>query len=209
MPFRNRIFLLIFLFFTGFVSAQNTRSQELEIGNIEQLQLNLDEVFAVEIITGDFSTIQIISEAEGEYADELQLEVKQTQQTLHISSVFDAILSSGYDKLSSHKVFAFQLKIFIPQHFQVYLQSNIARLQLEGKLAYLEANLNNGDCYLRKHEGNAKINTYRGNIHVQTKDAEVNAETRSGKLQLEVANYQNHFLELKSIEGDIEVIQLN
>ena len=209
MMLQHKLSLLFIFCFTAFSFAQNLQTQELEVGTIKRLELNLDEVFAIEIITGDFSTIRFISEAEGEYAEELQLQMKQIEETLYVNSLFEAILSSGFDKLSSHKVFAFQLKIFVPEQFQIYLKSNIAQVHLEGKLAYFEADLKNGDCRLVKHEGDANINTYRGNIAIETKDAQVKAETRSGKLQLEDAEYKNNLLQLKSIEGNIDVIQLD
>ena len=189
--------------------AQHTQHQTIEVENIEKIALYLDEVFAVEIVTGNFSSIQLISEAEGEYAEELQLEVKQIQETLYIHSLFDAILTSGFDKLSSHKVFAFQLKILIPETLQVYVESNIAEVNVHGKLSYFEADLKNGNCMMDNHQGDVKINTYRGNISIKTKDASIDAETRRGQLQLDQALLKRYGLSLKSIEGNIQVIQLN
>ncbi|WP_194428399.1 DUF4097 family beta strand repeat-containing protein [Psychroflexus planctonicus] len=209
MQFSNCLLVWFFLFFNLMSNAQNVQTHKVDVGSIERLQLNLDEVFAVEIVTGDFSTIRIISEAEGEYAKELQLQMKQIDQTLYINSLFEAILTSGFDKLSSHKVFAFQVKIYVPEQFQVFIKSNIAELDLVGKLAYLQADLKNGDCSLKNHQGDVKINTYRGNINIHTQDAKVRAETRTGKLQLEEANYKKYTLELKSVAGHIQVFQLN
>lgn len=209
MPHRNKLFFLLFICIVLNSFSQTTQKQEVELDGVKNVQLNLDEVFALEIVTGDFSSIRFISEAEGEYVEELQLEIKRIEETLYVNSLFEAILASGFDKLSSHKVFSFRLKICIPIHLLVYLKSNIAKVQMEGKLAYFEADLKNGDCQLLKHEGDVKINTYRGNIEIQTQDAEVIAQTRSGQLQYEEASYQKYRLELKSIEGDIQVNQLN
>jgi hypothetical protein len=209
MKLMTRFFLVLIFSFPFLGQAQNRLTREIELNEIKVLQLNLDEVFAVEIITGDFAKLKLISKSEGEYAQELRLDVNEIDETLHISSLFDAILTSGYDKLSSHKVISFQLKLYVPERLQVYLNSNIANVKLVGKLAYFEADLKSGACHLLKHEGNAKINTYRGDIEVETRDAEIKAETRSGTLQLQEANYKKYLLELKSVESNIEVIQLN
>ncbi len=205
----KHIFYLAFLLFGLNAVAQLTQTRKLDVGDVKKLHLNLDEVFAVDIETGDYSKIEIFSEAEGEYAKELQLDIKQIEETLYVNSLFDAILSSGFDKLSSHKVFAIRMVIKIPEHLQLYISSNIAEVHLNGSLAYFEANLKNGNCFITNFQGNAKVNTYRGNINVQTQAAQIDAETRNGNLEVEEAIYKKHSIELKSIEGDIHVIQLN
>ena len=207
MPKQFLYLAFILLSFSAF--AQLTQTKKIGIGTIKKLQLNLDEVFAVDIQTGDYSNIEISSEAEGEYAQELQLEFKEIEETLYVNSLFDAILSSGFDKLSSHKVFAIQLSIKVPEKLQIYISSNIAEVHLNGNLAYFEANLNSGNCYIENFQGNAKVNTYRGNIDVKTQAAQIDAETRNGNLDVEDAIYKKYSVELKSIEGDIHVIQLN
>ncbi|GGE08622.1 DUF4097 family beta strand repeat-containing protein [Psychroflexus salis] len=206
---RKPIFCIAFLLLGLNANAQFTQTNTIDASDIKNLQLNLDEVFAVEIQTGNFSNIEIISEAEGEYAEELQLEIKQIEETLYVNSLFDAILSSGFDKLSSHKVFAIQLKVKLPEKLQLSISSNIAEVHLNGTLTYFDANLKSGNCYLQNFQGNAKVNTYRGNINVETQAAQIDAETRNGNLEVEEAIYKKHIIELKSIEGDIHVIQLN
>lgn len=189
--------------------AQLIQNEKIEINDIKKIHLNLDEVYYLEIITGDFPEMSYVSKSEGEYSDLLQLEINSYGEDVYINSIFDAIVSSGYDKLSSHKVIVFQLKLFVPNTLQVYVKSNIANVMLSGKLPFFKADLKNGNCSLINFLGNAKINTYKGKIEIRTKNAKVEAETRNGELSIQQSSHPNFLMQLKSLDGNISVHQLD
>lgn len=189
--------------------AQLFKEDKINTDGVKRLYLNLDEVFNVEIISGDFAEISYFSEAEGEYSEVLQLEITHIKDEVYINSIFDALISSGFDKLSSHKVIAFQLQLMLPENLQIYLKSNITNVSLKGKLTNFEADLKSGNCLLTDFQGNATINTYKGNIELHTKHAKIEAKTRNGKLQIQQSSNAIFQIELKSLDGDISVYQLD
>lgn len=209
MRFSSYIFLVLMLLFSSVVSAQIVQKESIAYAKANQLFLNVDEVFSVEIISGDFKNISYFTKSEGEYTHELLLEVNQLKEKIYINSIFDAKYASGFDKLSSHKVFAFQLKLFVPNHFKVFVKSNIANVNVTGRLAFLNADLKSGHCTLQEHEGNASINTYRGDIQISTQKAKVKATSRNGAIKVQPSQLENYTLNLKSIDGDIKVNQLD
>lgn len=209
MPLLHKLSLLVTLLVSTWVGAQLVQHKEIEAATIKDLYLQLDEVFMVTIETCACATIRYHTQAEGEYAEALQLATSSQAHRLSISSQFESILSSGYDKLSSHKVFSFQVHLTIPEKLHVYIISNIAQVEISGSLAYLEANLKNGNCTLLNHQGIANVNSYQGDIRVQTRDALVEASSRNGQVEVEKTNYPKFLLQLKTIAGDIMVEQLD
>jgi DUF4097 and DUF4098 domain-containing protein YvlB len=195
--------LLFFCLATGF--SQKETAASFDAKGIEKLYILTDEVFKIKIKTSKIDKINITSKAHGEYYDEISLNTEVLQDRLVITSQFNERLQNGFDKLSAHKVFSFEINLEIPENLQVFIKSNIASLQGQGKYKYLEAELKSGFCSLEDFEGNALVNTYSGSIEMETSHAKIDVSSRSGSIKLEKITPGNNKVELHSITGDIRV----
>lgn len=186
-------------------AAQKHTTHVIEGGDLEKIILSSDEIYIIKISTHPGSEIKIGTDAEGEYYNDINLDVERQANTLFLNSRFREILQSGFDKLSAHKVFSMEVELEIPVGMKIEINSNVASVYLKGKYNHALVQLKNGSCYLEKFEGNALINTLEGNILGDAKNFEAEANSRHGKVLLPVVTQGNHKMVLTSINGDIKL----
>lgn len=196
-------FLLFFYLIPGF--SQKETAASYDANGIERIYIHTDEVFKIKLKTSKNNKILITSETHGEYYNEISLNTEVLQDRLVITSQFNERLQGGFDKLSAHKVFSFEITLEIPENLQVFIKSNIASLEGQGKYKYLEVQLRSGFCSLMDFKGNALVNTYSGSIEVETSQAKMEVSSRSGSVELEKITPGENKVELHSITGDIRV----
>ena len=188
-------------------TAQKNTNRIIDIGNIEQIDINLDEVYKIKITTSKTAKIKITTHSEGEYYNDIALETTRESNTLKIKSTYPAILTGGYDKLSAHKVFSLEVEISIPEDMVVNTYSNLAAVIAQGKFKSFRANLKQGYCKLTNVSGEVAINTFKGDIIVATKTGSIKANTRHGNLHLPEFLSGKNPITLMSIDGDITVLK--
>lgn len=199
-------FFILFFALVFSAKAQSIVERKIAIDHIEQLHLKVDEVFGVYISTNPkINKLKIKSYSEGEYAQNIGFNFTEENKTLTIQTVFPEILTSGYDKLSAHKVFAVRLEIEIPEHKSVIIQSDLASVYGSGNYAYFEAELKSGRCELHQFSGKALVNTFKGDIEVGTLEEKITAFSTHGTVKMEPAFKKGNKISLKSIDGDIHV----
>ncbi|HSP83874.1 MAG TPA: hypothetical protein VLN72_09110 [Gillisia sp.] len=196
--------LLIFLNSLAGYSQKDT-SLLYDAGEIKKLYIITEEVFKINIKTGDTDKITLSTHSEGEYYNDISLEMVVEQDKMILSSKFPSRLQGGYDKLSSQKVFSMEITLEIPEGLEVYVKSNMGSLMGSGSYKYLEAELRTGNCELENFTGNALINTYSGRTEVETSNATITASSRSGKVSLPFNLSGPNKIEIRSISGDIRV----
>lgn len=196
-------FLLLVFGFSGY--SQKDISGVYDAENIKQLYIFTDEVFRINIKTSETNQIKIISHSEGEYFNDISLEVEVLQEKMVLTSQFQEILQSGFDKLSAHKVFSLELSLEIPEDLEVFIKSNIASVYGSGKFKNLAVDLKNGSLDFSSFTGNATINTYKGSIEMGTENASITGTSRNGKVVIpKEMNGENRII-LKTINGNILV----
>lgn len=202
----KRFTLLLFFFCitTGF--SQKSTLESYDAKDIQQLYIHLDEVFKINVTTSKTNRIGITTSAQGEYYNDISLEVEVLQERLVLTSKFREILQSGFDKLSAHKVFSMEITLEIPEGLEVYIDSNIAAVMAEGNFQNFQAQLRSGVCHLHNFSGDALVNTYSGGIVVETQNATIIASSRKGRLYIPRISLGEHKVELRSITGDIRVV---
>jgi len=199
-------FFILFLALVFSAKAQSIVERKIAVDHIEQLHLKVDEVFGVYISTNpNINELKIKSSSEGEYAQNIGFNFTEENKTLTVQTVFPEILSSGYDKLSAHKVFAVRLEIEIPQHKSVIIQSDLASVYGKGNYTYFEAELKSGRCELHQFSGKALVNTFKGDIEVETFEEKITAFSTHGTVKMEPIFKKGNKISLKSIDGDINV----
>ncbi|MFD2563356.1 hypothetical protein [Aquimarina rubra] len=199
----------LFFFFIAFilsihVSGQSTFDKSIDATGLSEVFILLDNTFQIEVKNTSENKIIVSALSEGEYQNDILVNAKRKENTLTIMDDIQPFSENHNDKLSAHKVIVLKIKIQVPSHLKVTIQSRIASLRLNGDIKSLFVELNSGDCLLHHFVGNATINTLQGDITIHTKNATVNASTKSGTLYEEKI-YGQHLIDLKSISGNISV----
>lgn len=201
----KRILILICVFTTALVAAQRDTREIINAEKIERIHIKSDEVYLINITTSENDQIVISTHSEGEYYNEIALETSVNNEELIINTSYPRELTSGYDKLSAHKVFSLEIQLEIPEGMEVTVNSNIASLQSTGKFKSIFAELKQGYCKLLNFSGTAVINTFSGYILVETKSGLIDAKSRNGKVEIPDFLSGRNSIKLTSIDGDIKV----
>ncbi len=175
--------------------------------DIERIILSSDEIYNIRISTHPGKEIKIITDSEGEYYNDIHLDVEHREKTLFLNSRFRKILQSGYDKLSAHKVFSMEVALQIPEDLEVEVNSNVASVFLFGDYKNVLIQLKTGSCYFKDFEGAAVVNTYDGNITGSAKNFIPEANSRHGQVEVPQNLHGIHKMVLTSINGDINLTQ--
>jgi len=200
------LYFFLLLGFTFFAKAQSIVEKEMEVSHIQQFHFKVDEVFSVHISTHpNIENLKIKTFSEGEYAQNIGFHFTEENEVMTIKTVFPESLSSGYDKLSAHKVFSVRLEIEIPEHKRVVIQSDLASVYGKGNYQFFEAELTSGRCELIQFTGEAIVNTFKGDIELQTKEKKVEAFSNHGEVNIGSYFIKGDKISLKSIDGDINV----
>lgn len=196
-------FFVLLLFWISALS-QSSFNKIIDVTEISEIFIVLDNTFQVEVTNTSENKVIISAISEGEYQNNVLINVKQTQNTLVIEDDIQPFSEKHNDKLSAHKVIALKVKIQLPRHLDTTITSKLASLDLDGSLKSLFVELNSGDCLVQNFIGNAVINTLGGNIELHTKNAKIKAVTKSGIISSDKISGK-HQIELKSITGNISV----
>lgn len=188
--------------------AQSTSKFQIENKNIKSIFFEAEEVSNIKIKTQKGDYIKFTSSSEGDYKDDLYFDYEVKNSELFIKSRYPERLSFGDNKMTSMLVFAVSVELIIPEHLSLEIVSKIASIEGEGIFNNLIVNTKSGSCELNPFFGNAIINTYEGNINIETKRAEVIAITQNGELKIESALIKTNKLDLRSVNGNIKVMQM-
>ena len=132
---------LLLCFFA--VNAQKKVYKSVLDDHIELIQVDATNCFIVEVETSNDNQITVQTEIEGEYSQDLGIEVFTNGNTLLIDAGFNPNFKNPNDKLSAHKVISIAIKIIMPIQKKLEVFGTNARVVLEG--AYKEVNISLSD----------------------------------------------------------------
>lgn len=205
--FLKNLLVVGLLFLANLSLAQRENIETIEAESIQEIVILADEVFKIELQTTSTNSIKIKSISEGEYLQNIHLQSKVKGKKLVLTSTYQEILTSGFDKLSAHKIYAVDLQLIIPENLKVTVISNLASVYAKGKYRYFEAELKSGRCELTNFDGEALINTFGGDVFIATSSAKVKATTNHGKKEVDRYLNSGELIQVKSISGDIKVMK--
>jgi len=183
--------------------SQKKNIQIFENFSADWIEVNADEVFTINIETTNTKSLKLTVTSEGEYTQNIGVKTQQEKNRLLIYTEYPEILTSGYDKLSAHKVFSVRLHIEVPKHKKIIVRSNIASVYAQGTYNFFEAELNAGQCQLKKFKGAALINTLKGDVYIETIQQRVEASSNHGNVSVPENLKIGKEIKVKSIYGDI------
>lgn len=194
---------LLLLSFT--LKGQKNLYRTISANDISLVQVNASNCFKVEFHTVEGNAIAIEAEIEGEYSQDLDLEVNTSGTTVLIEAGFAPSFENPNDKLSAHKVVSILLKLTIPSFKEVEVYGTNSRVILEGKYKELDVSLSDGECELHNIEGNANVKTQSGTINVLAKSAQINANSKYGKVSFNPIPEGLFIYKLQTVTGNIEL----
>ena len=185
--------------------AQKDTHEIIDASGIERINIETNEVYLIRMFSTNTDKIKVRTHSEGEYFNQILLKTRVQGKQLEISTEYPQRLTSGYDKLSAHKVFSLEIELEIPQDMNITVRSNIASLEGKGEYRSVFAELKQGYCTLRDFTGSTVINTYSGNILVETSRGLIEARSRNGRVEIPEFLPGRNPIKLTSIDGDIIV----
>jgi len=173
--------------------------------SVTHLMFDLDNVFTIKLSSTKSNQVFVKAISEGEYANHFVITKKRKNQTLHISGSIAFTYPNNQDKLSAHKVHAIAVEIFVPEHLQTFVSSDIGNVSVSGSYNSLTTDLLSGDCYLNNVSGNFEIKTVSGDVYLTTKNGVVSTESKSGTIiQEKIPKGKSTFF-LKTAKGNIKI----
>ncbi|RAJ13866.1 DUF4097 family beta strand repeat-containing protein [Arenibacter echinorum] len=197
--------VVIFLMGSCILHAQKKVVKTIENPNVSFIQIDGKNCFSLALETVDIPKITIAASIDGEYLQDLLVNVKQEGATVLVSTGFQPNFVFPNDKLSAHKVISISLKISIPKNLNVNVYGTSTNVGVTGHYASLKISLSDGKCTLNGTGENVDVHTQSGNIELITTNAQIMASTKFGKIKREgIASGDDHFT-LNSVTGNISI----
>jgi hypothetical protein len=174
--------------------------KQLDISEIKRIELFADAVFKIKITTSKTKTLTIHT----------AVDIKRSLSTLTITPGLTPFFTKKNDKLAAHKVMAIELEIIIPENLYVTIYSTLASLHCSGYFKYFQAYLESGNCNISTYQGDGFIQTKSGNIIINAiEDLSVQTYSKSGLISGKTNKAQLYTLEIKTLSGDISILETN
>ena len=193
------------LLFSIGLSAQKKMYENVLADDISLIQVDATNCFIVEVQTGKSNEISIVAEMEGEYSQDLDLEVSTNGATLFVETGFTPNFENPNDKLSAHKVVSISLKLKIPSYKNLEIYGTNTRVELEGGYDKLHVSLSDGTCVLNNIEAEAEIKSQSGNIKVFSAAAAISATSKYGGVSTNLIPKGNSTFTLETVTGNIDL----
>jgi len=199
------IVVFVFLMGTCLLAAQKMVVKTIEDTNISFIQIDTKNCYTVALETVDIPKITVVGAMDGEYLQNLLVNVKQEGTSLLVNTGFQPNFILPNDKLSTHKVVSISLKISIPKYLNVLLYGTSTNVDVTGEYGDLKISLSDGRCVFEGGGENVSVSTLSGNIDLITKNADILAITKYGQINREaISSGDNHF-SLNSVSGNINI----
>ncbi len=167
--FKINYILTFFLLTSISCFAQKVTQQTFSTFEIDEVRINTDKIFQLNIISTNDKVIKIETRMEGEYYRDLNIitatKNKQIQVTCELAEDFEI----PNDKLSAHKVFSVTMDIYIPKKLKVQLEGDGTQVHVKGSYKKFLGILISGNFTLSNFISEAKIQTKKGNIYYSSR----------------------------------------
>lgn len=199
--------IFFFFFFCAIIplTAQKKVAKSILKESINLIQIDANSCFNVVLETTTSNTIVIEAQMEGEYSDELYLNLVENGNTLEVNSGFGPNHINPNDKLSAHKVVSIALKVSVPSHKNVQVSGTSTNILANGTYKNLRITVSDGLCTLKGIKGNLVVKTQTGNILVTSDNAKINAISKYGTVTFDPINDGNNLYNLNTVSGNIVV----
>ena len=198
--------LLIGCLFVCSLYGQNQHKLLWEADAFDLICLELPFANTVVVSTTQDNTIALEYQTEGEYKNHLVLRTFQVGKTLQVVEQKGPSFNAFNDKLSAHKVWASTLKLFLPDHFNLQLEAQNSRLDIQGNFNALKLQLYEGDIMIKGQKITGEVKTNKADIHLFGGSHKAHAISKYGIISGPFIPANQSELKLSSTEGNISFI---
>ena len=169
----------------------------------------IDSSLAYQLIlkTNLSEEIQIRAIVDGEYQNEIVLNIQESGSDIFISPDYTPEYQFQDDKLSAHKVLSVAMEVSIPANLSVFLKGAFTNLNASGSFKLLQVDLMDGRCHLEHTTGEIRVNTISGEIILESNSGYVETSTDYGQIEADKLPLGPAAYYLRSISGNISVIR--
>ena len=175
-------FLLIGLF-SPTLYGQRILKKSIPQKHGQFVRIDAHYVFDLSLNTSDSHYVTAEALVEGEYQNEVILNLWEEGQDIFIEADFHPDYKARNDKLEAHKVLSIVMTIAVPKNNSVYLEGSSARFHIEGIYKRLRVNLQDGRCDLNKVYGDVDVLTNSADIFLSTEGGIISARSEYGQVQ--------------------------
>lgn len=201
---KHYLWLFIFIYMHG-LSAQKKVQKTIFDTNDTAIEINANNCFLVTINTAKTDQISVEAKMDGEYSNDLLLNLNEEGKTLLVNTTFSPFFNIPDDKLAAHKVLSISLLITIPENMKVQVYGTYCNINATGKYENIHITLNDGKCVLKDVSYNAKVITQSGAIDLYIKRGTVTAVSKYGEVNSETILSGINGYTLNSITGNIHI----
>ncbi|WP_405412136.1 hypothetical protein [Maribacter sp. Asnod1-A12] len=201
---KAKIFCFLLVLCSG-LQAQKKRHNQVLASNIDLIQIDAANCFIVEVNTVVGNEINVEAEMEGEYSQDLDLEVVTNGTTLLIKAGFTPNFENPNDKLSAHKVISILLRLTMPLHKKVEVFGTNSRVNIEGEYKELNITLSDGACLLKNVQAKANVKTQSGSVKVISNAANVKAISKYGTVSANPIPIGHSTFKVQTVTGNIDL----
>ncbi|MGB2760726.1 MAG: hypothetical protein WBC58_12275 [Maribacter stanieri] len=187
------------------LNAQKKIYNKILADHIGLIQIDATNCYVVEVHTSLGNEISVEAEIEGEYSQDLGLEVATNGNTLIIETGFTPSFENPNDKLSAHKVISILLRLNMPVHKKLEIFGTNSRVVIDGVYKELNVSLSDGTCLLNNVDADATVKSQSGNIKVVSESAQINATSKYGKVSFNSIPYGTSTYKLETVTGNIDL----
>lgn len=198
---------IVYLLTFNVLNAQRAIEKSLVDPQIQFIQIDAQDCFEIFIKTTEKEEIRVEAILEGEYRNDIDIEMVEEGDRLIIGTRYDPTFDLPNDKLSTLKSVSIALEIRIPRNKSVKLFGNSCSVSIQGIFDNLDVVVADRPCELQVEAKNTTVHTQSGDIFLSCKMGVVKMETTYGKIYREpIPKGSNHF-SLTSTTGDIHLIK--
>ncbi len=191
------------LLFCCHLQGQKVVKKALVDSHTTYIQIDSQNCYYIALNTGQTNEVKVEANIEGEYAEDLLVNLEEKGATMLISSGFHPNFTNPNDKLSAHKVISIALKITVPAYKEVSIFGTNCNVEVEGKYKNLEVRLSDGRCVLKNVEEVVHVETQKGDILLATQNGTISAKSTYGKVnEADIPLGRNQYI-LNTVEGTI------
>ena len=203
-----RHLISLFLVFAC-LGLQAQKSIRKSIVNPRTSWVHIDTEHCFELLLENSDSEEVIIQAkiDGEYSDDLLIEMEEDGTTLMIRPDFRPDFRHPNDKLSAHKVISIHLLVQVPEYTNVNVFGNHTQVEVNGIFSVSEFTLDDGQCTMKIEAETLMATTHSGDIYFESKGARVVAESRYGTVEGGPIAMGNGSVSLRSTSGNIYLKQ--
>jgi len=199
---RQLIFSILVFTCFGLQAQKNIRKS---IVNPRTAWVHVDTEHCFELVLGNSDSKEVLVKADidGEYKDDLLIEIEEDGTTLIIRPDFRPDFRHPNDKLSAHKVISVRLVVLVPEYTNIKVYGNHTKVQANGIFSASEITLDDGQCAMKVEAETVEATTHSGDIYFESNGAMIEAVSRYGEVQGGPIAKGNGSVSLRSTSGNI------